>query len=260
MSKSGTSSAGDAASPQQDAGRTAAEDAASLAAHEIRSHLTVLNGYLSMLDDGSLGRLPEPARAVLPPMRAKTRAIMRMVEDMLEDARQQDGRLHLARRQLDLRSIVQGVADEVTFDLPATHQLLVEVPEKAVPVYADAKRVATIVRNLLDNAIKYSPEGGPVQCRVEAADGEARITVRDRGIGVDPGDVEQLFQRFERGPQDKSDVEGVGLGLYISRTVARLHGGDITMIGRRGEGAELTVRLPMSRQPPANGPQGARRS
>ena len=249
MSESDTSSGGDSTGSPQGAGRTAAQDAASLAAHEIRSHLTVLNGYLSMLDDGSLGRLPEPARAVLTPMRAKTRAIMRMVEDLLEDAREQDGRLHLARRQLDLRSVVQGVADETRFDLPESHQLKVEVPEAPVPVYVDPRRVATIVRNLLDNAIKYSPEGGAIECRVEAVDSEARITVKDHGIGVDPEGVEQLFQRFERGPQDKSDVEGVGLGLYISRNVARLHGGDISMSGRRGEGAELTVRLPMSRRP-----------
>jgi signal transduction histidine kinase len=228
------------------------EDTTRLTAHEIRSHLTVLNGYLSMLEDGSLGRLPEPARAVLAPMRAKTRAISMMVDDMLEDVRQRDGRLHLSRRTVDLRNVVRSVADEARFDLTDSHQLNVEVPPSPVVATVDPKRVATIVRNLIDNAIKYSPDGGPIDCGLEVVDDQARITVKDHGIGIDPGEAEQLFERFERG-RDASHriVEGVGLGLYISRTLARLHDGDISVSGRTGEGAEFTVHLPLSRSAPA---------
>ena len=237
----GGSEASSAAGPDSAAG-----DVARLAAHEIRSQLTVLNGYLSMLEDGSLGRLPEPARSVLSPMRAKTRAISRMVDDMLEDARQQDGRLHLSRRSVDLRTLVEAVAAEARVDLPDSHNLRVEVPDRPVKADVDPRRVATIVRNLIDNAIKYSPDGGAIACQVEVAGDEARITVRDSGIGIDPAEAEKLFGRFERGLEVSAhSVDGVGLGLYISRTLARLHDGDITVAGRRGVGSEFTVGLPI---------------
>lgn len=199
-----------------------------------------------MLEDGTLGRLPEPARSALSPMRAKTRAISRLVDDMLEDVRQRDGRLRLSRRSVDLGRVVREVADEAWFDLTESHELNVEIPALPLVANIDPKRVATIVRNLIDNAIKYSPDGGAILCRLEAVDGEARITVGDRGVGVDPGEAEQLFDRYERGRASVRGGDGVGLGLYIARTLARLHDGDISVRGRSGEGAEFTVRLPLA--------------
>jgi signal transduction histidine kinase len=223
------------------------EETARLTAHEIRSHLAVLNGYLSMLEDGSLGRLPEPARASLSPMRAKTRAISRLVDDMLEDVRQRDGRLYLSRRRVDLRSIVRSVADEARFELTDAHRLSTGIPAYSVAADADPNRIATVVRNLINNAIKYSPDGGPIDCNLEVVDDQARITVRDHGIGVDAAEAEQLFGRFQRGRDISNEVvDGVGLGLYISRTLARLHDGDISVSGRPGVGAEFTLHLPLA--------------
>ena len=219
------------------------DDSRRLAGHEIRSQLTVLSGYLAMLEDGSLGTLPVAARSALAPMRAKVLAISRLVDDMLEDVRSRDGRLRLSRRRFDLRATVRSAADEIRLDLAETHRLEVGLPDDPVVVEADPRRVATILRNLLDNAIKYSPDGGAIECRLEVGGGDARVSVRDHGLGIEPNDAERLFQRFERG---EDSIEGVGLGLYISRMLARLHGGDIMVSSPRDGGSEFTVILPLA--------------
>lgn len=217
-----------------------------LAAHEIRSHLSVLIGYLSMLEDGTLGALPTAARSALGPMRAKTRAISRMVEDLLEDARFQDGRVHLSRHPADVRMVVQETVDDASPGLSAALELRVHVPDEPVVADVDPGRVSTIVRNLIDNAIKYSPNGGVIDCTVESGAEIAVITISDQGIGIDPEQAGQLFQRFERGRHgDRRPVQGVGLGLYIARALARLHGGDISVTVRQGGGSRFVVTLPL---------------
>lgn len=218
---------------------------AHVAAHEIRSHLGVLSGYLSMLEDGTLGALPAAARAALTPMRVKTRAISRMVEDMLDDARLEDGRLHLYRRPADVRTVVQETVDDAGPGLSAALELRVHLPNEPVVADMDPGRVSTIVRNLIDNAIKYSPAGGVIDCTVETGGEMAVITVSDQGIGIDPEQAGLLFQRFERGRARGRPVQGVGLGLYIARALARLHGGDISVIRRQVGGSQFVVTLPL---------------
>jgi signal transduction histidine kinase len=222
-------------------------DPARVAAHEIRSHVGVLNGYLSMLEDGTLGDLPPAARLALVPMRAKTRALSRMADDMLEDARFADGRLHLSRHPADVRTAVQEAVNDAGPGLSPALELRVHIPDEPIVADVDPGRVGTIVRNLIDNAIKYSPDGGVIDCTVETDDAMAVITVTDQGVGIDPDQAGQLFGRFERGRDaDRRPVPGVGLGLYIARVLARQHGGDIKMNNRRGGGSRFVVTLPLA--------------
>lgn len=218
-----------------------------LAAHEIRGHLAVLGGYLSMLEDGTLGELPRSAQAALAPMEARVRAMRRLVEDMLEDARHHDGRLHLSRRAVDLRDVLREAADDVRGELSDLHELHVVAPQQAVEAWVDPGRVGTIIRNLLDNAVKYSPSGGVVECRLESDGAHATIAVSDEGVGIGPEDAAKLFRRFGRGAAEGSGVPGVGLGLYICRTLARLHGGDVTAERRSLRGMRFVVTLPLQR-------------
>ena len=110
-------------------------------------------------------------------------------------------------------------------------------------ILADVMRLEIIVGNLLDNAIKYSPDGGDLMLRLSAAEGLALVSVRDHGIGIAPEDMDRLFVRFSR-LAPRSDVPGTGLGLYLARELARLHGGDIIAVSRPGEGSEFTLSLP----------------
>lgn len=225
-------------------------DPTRLAAHEIRGHLAVLAGYLSLVREGDLGEVPEGVARVLEQMDAKAHAISHLVDDMLEDARFQDGRLHLALRLVDLAEVVTGATRETRACLSPRHSLEVCVPDQPVVAEIDPGRVLTILRNLLDNAAKYSPDGGPIRCRLEARDGVAVITVADRGLGIRPADADLVFQRFGRAHASESAIPGVGLGLYICRTLARLHGGDVAVRRRSGGGSEFVLRLPLQ-QPPA---------
>lgn len=223
-------------------------DPTRLAAHEIRSHLGLLTGYLSMLQEGALGQLPDALAPVLEEMTSKTRAISRLVEDMLEDARFQDGRLHLSVRFVDLREVVEAATAEMRATLSAKHSLTVHLPERPLVAEVDPGRVRTILRNLLDNSAKYSPDGGPIECRLEPGDGVAVLSVADRGIGISAADADLVFRRFGRAHSSEASISGVGLGLYICRTLARLHGGDVRVKPRSGPGSEFLVTLPLKQQ------------
>ena len=113
-------------------------------------------------------------------------------------------------------------------------------------VDVDAGRVETILRNLLDNAIKFSPNGGRVRCHLGVGHASARVHVVDQGLGIPPEDMHRLFTRFSRlVTSENSHISGTGLGLYLSRELARLHGGDITARSANGRGARFTFSLPL---------------
>ncbi|HEX6487549.1 MAG TPA: ATP-binding protein [Candidatus Dormibacteraeota bacterium] len=228
-----------------DSHRELVGDHARLLAHEIRGHLGVLNGYIAMLEDGSLGKLPPRARGAVPEMRAKARAIAHLVDDLLEDARLNDGQIHLAIRTADLKAIVAQSVDEARPSLPANHSLVAHLPSEPVFALVDRGRIAIILRNLIDNAVKYSPDGGQVDCHLEHDATKAVIYVADRGLGVPMADSEAIFHRFGRGSQ-RDRIAGVGLGLYISRRLAELHGGEIVQRPRAGGGSVFRLTLPLA--------------
>jgi signal transduction histidine kinase len=216
-----------------------------LASHELRGPLSVLSGYLSMVDDGSVP--PEGLRRVLPVLITKVGEMNRLVDQMLETARLEDGRLRLEREPADLVTLLR---EAVTTTLPLgapRHEVVVET-QGAVPVHVDSGRIVTVLANLVGNAVKYSPGGGEVRCSV-AADGDGHVLVRisDHGIGIASTDLPRLFTRFGRVvTRENSHIAGTGLGLYLSRELARMHGGDITVESSPGRGSVFTLRLPVS--------------
>ena len=218
-----------------------------LASHELRGPVAILRGYLSMLADGSLGPLPEAAQQVMPTLLSKLQAMNRLIEDMLETARLEDSRLQLKKRRLDAVALLSSVVAGAREGLPATHKLELDLPRKPVEVEADADRVATILVNLVDNAVKYSPRGGTVRCILRPAGGRARIEVSDQGLGIEAEQQPALFTRFGRVlTPENSAIAGTGLGLYLSRQLARLHGGEITVVSEAGKGSTFTLELPLA--------------
>jgi signal transduction histidine kinase len=225
-----------------------------MASHELRGPVAILRGYLSMLADGSLGALPEAAQQVMPTLISKLHAMNRMVEDMLETARLEDSRLQLRKRRLDLAELMKSVVENAHKDAPATHPIELNVPGKAVEVDADADRIATILSNLIDNAIKYSPEGGKIRCALKSEGGKAAIAVSDHGLGIAPDQQLALFTRFGRVlTPESSGIPGTGLGLYLSKQLARLHDGDIRVDSKPGKGSTFTLELPLAEAQSASG-------
>jgi signal transduction histidine kinase len=218
-----------------------------LASHELRSPLGVINGYLSMLEQGSLGQLKESGVRAIEVLKAKTLEMSLLVAQMLDAARLEDGRLGLKRDRLDLRMLASGAMQVVGPVASAAHELTLETPAGEVMVFGDDDRIVTIISNLLENAIKYSPDGGKIQCIVAVADGEAHLTVIDHGVGIEASELPRLFNRFERiQNQRTSHVSGAGIGLYLSRELARQHGGDIRVESQPGSGSTFTLVLPLA--------------
>ena len=217
-----------------------------LASHELRSPLGVINGYLSMLEQGSLGQLQEPGLRAVEVLKAKTAELNLLVTQMLDSARLEDGRLALKRDRLDLRDVASTAIQAVRPLAGPDHVVTLETPPSEVTVMGDADRIKTIISNLLENAIKYSPNGGRVQCIVSMADGVATLQVVDGGVGIAREDLPRLFNRFERiEHRETSHVGGTGLGLYLSRELARQHGGDIRVESRPRSGSTFTLTLPL---------------
>jgi signal transduction histidine kinase len=164
--------------------------------------------------------------------------------------------MQLKKQRVDAVALVTRVVETARKDVPDTHNLDLDVPRKPVEVDVDADRVATILGNLIDNAVKYSPNGGKVRCSVKSGAGKASIAVSDQGLGIDPEQLQSLFTRFGRVvTQESSRIPGTGLGLYLSRQLARLHGGDITVDSQRGKGSTFTLQLPLAEEKPQREPE-----
>jgi signal transduction histidine kinase len=216
-----------------------------LASHELRGPITVIRGYLSMAESGSLGRLSPELTQVLPLLISRADEMNALVEQMIEAARLEEGRLELHPEQADLREIAQRALELVRPLADLNHPLVIEAPAEQVNVLVDPNRVATIVSNLLTNAIKYSPAGGEVRCSVFRESRMAKVRVSDRGVGIASRDLPRLFTRFGRiNNKATNHVPGTGLGLYLSRELARMHGGDLTVESVPGEGSIFTLAVP----------------
>ena len=218
-----------------------------LASHELRGPITVIRGYLSMLERGSLGDIPDAARKALPVLTAKADEMNSLVEQMIEAARLEEGKLELSPRHADLREVARTALEMARPFTATTHGLVFESADIEIPVTVDVDRIATVIGNLLTNAIKYSPGGGPVTLKVSTDDHVAKISVTDTGVGIPPDRLDRLFTRFGRiVTPETSHIPGTGLGLYLSRELARLHGGDITATSVLGKGSTFVLAVPLS--------------
>jgi PAS domain S-box-containing protein len=217
-----------------------------LASHELRGPLGVVNGYLSLMEAGALGDLPEKALSVLPIMSAQGGVMKRLIDEMLETARlEQTAELDL--EPLDLRDAVVETIRMTARLGDAEDRVKVEVPAQAVPVIADHHRLTMIISALVDNALKYSAPRRAVTCRVGVEGGSAVVAVRDRGQGIRAEDLPRLFTRFGRimSPENAS-VPGTGLGLYLAQQFAHMQGGRITVESEPGQGSTFALRLPVA--------------
>jgi signal transduction histidine kinase len=221
-----------------------------LASHELRGPLTVVRGYVSMLEGGLLGDLNERGRKAVPVISAKVLEMNALIEQMIEAARLEDGALMLRPEANDLRDLVNAAVDSARPVLDGEHEIRVKCPDRPVHVRVDGERVKTIVSNLVGNAIKYSPMGGTVDVDVVNRGGIARVSVKDQGVGIAKEDLPILFTRFGRVSTPETDhLPGTGLGLFLGRQLARLHGGEITVDSEPGRGSTFTLHLPVSEQP-----------
>ena len=216
-----------------------------LASHELRGPVTVIRGYVSMLEGGLLGHLNDRGRSAAGVMALKISEMNELIEDMMEAARLEEGGVTMRAVDTDLREVARVAGEAVRPMLGPRHKLVLDLPDRRVRVRVDPDRTKTIITNLLSNAIKYSPKGGAVTCHLRSRAGVARVSVIDHGLGIARENLPTLFTRFGRVMTPETEhLKGTGLGLFLARQLAQLQGGDITVASVEGKGSTFTLQLP----------------
>jgi len=219
-----------------------------LVAHELRSPLTVLRGYLSMFRDATPERLRELEERSLPALEAKTVEMSRLVDQMVEVARLEEGSIRLRADRVDLWSVAdQTVNLARALEERPLHRIAFEPFAGELNVVGDAERIQMILSNLLSNAIKYSPSGTEVTVNLDKTEEFGRVAVNDQGVGIPLSDQSRLFSRFMRVDRpDSEHVPGTGMGLYLSRELARRMGGDVVLQWAGLGGSSFALLMPLA--------------
>jgi len=219
----------------------------SIASHQLRTPLTAIRGFLSLVLEGSYGKLSAEVEDVLNKVYSANNHLVDLVENLLNISRIESGRIQYQFALGDIAGTLRELSDAFSVVAKGRNlDLSFSYPEKPVaPFLMDAQKIREVVSNMIDNAIKYTQEGG-VMVRLSSDGGKVRIAVSDTGVGIAPEDLSILFQKFRRGKESgKVNVSGTGLGLYVGKNFAEAHGGRIFVESDGvGKGSTFILEIP----------------
>jgi two-component system, OmpR family, sensor kinase len=212
------------------------------ASHELRTPLTSIGGHARMLDEWALEKDPQRAKQSVGAIRREAKRMGVLVESLLALTRGDEGAPPEVGRH-DLAAVAEEAVQ--TARVAGNGKVSVEYahPERGAVATFDRNRVLQLAAILLDNAVKYTPEGGKVTVRVREGDGQVELEVSDTGIGIPDAQLPLIFERFYRADPSRT-TGGAGLGLSIARQIAEAHGGTIEVSSKPGEGSTFTLLLP----------------
>lgn len=214
----------------------------SVIAHDLRQPVTTISAFAQSLarkDD-----LPPDAAKRVEHIRSAARRLDRMIADLLDLSRLQSDRFQLDVQPTDLCTLARDAVERARPELPG-HEVIVRGPAELPPARVDAIRLEQVLYNLLTNAAKYGEAGAPIEIEIAAHASAAEIAVRNRGPGIDPADVERIFERYQRTEAARRGGQpGLGLGLYMSRKLVEAHGGTLSAESVLGETTTFRIRLP----------------
>ncbi len=220
----------------------------SIASHQLRTPLTAIKGYVSLILEGSYGKVPMTLQDVLNKVYVVNNRMGQLVEDLLSISRIESGRVQYNFVEAQLEPIVADIVDMFTIMAKDKKlSLKIKLPSKSLPkLTLDVNKIREVVSNLIDNALKYTKEGG-VTVTVEGDTKCVSIRIKDTGIGVDPKESKRLFEKFTRSTETmKLDVSGTGLGLYVGKNFVEAHGGLLSVESEGpGKGATFIIKLPV---------------
>ena len=232
----------------EDANRAKSEFLAAMS-HELRTPLNAIGGYVDLMDLEIQGPLTDAQRDALARIEANKRHLLTQINDILSFAKIEAGRIELDLRSLSAIDVLSSMEPLVAPQAEAKGVAYnMERCDPGIELRGDPERVRQVLLNLIGNAIKYTPEGGWVVLACDADDRSAQLRVRDSGVGIPDEERERIFDAFQQvGRRLNQPGEGVGLGLAISRDLARAMDGDLTVESAPGEGSTFTLRLPRAR-------------
>jgi two-component system phosphate regulon sensor histidine kinase PhoR len=228
----------------------ARSDFVATASHELRTPLAAVYGAARTLRRTDIEMLAEQRDRFLEIIESETERLTGIVSQILLAGQLEEGRVDVAPTVTDVDALAQSVLDSVRLRVPERVELRLERDGGSALALADADKLRQVLVNLVDNAVKYSPDGGEVTVELGAQRDRVQVAVRDNGLGIPPSEHERIFERFYRlDPALTRGVGGSGLGLYISRELVDRMGGTLTVRSETGEGATFVVDLPAASAP-----------
>lgn len=220
-------------------------DFIAFAAHELRGPITVIRGYLDVVQDELKDVLEPDQKELFHRLTVSANRLSGYINNILNTSRYDRRHLRMHLEQTSVKDVYDTIKDDMLLRATSqTRTLSVEIPDGLPDIAADTASLSEVFSNLIDNAIKYSNEGGPINVTASSKGDYVEITIQDHGIGMPGNVVSNLFQKFYRSHRSRETVAGTGIGLYISKAIVESHGGTISVQSEDGHGSTFTVSLP----------------
>ncbi len=215
----------------------------SVASHEFKTPITSLKATVQLINrklNGKVDKIPEVIKLGISAERHVTK-LMHLVQDLLSTTKIEQGQLALNKTLFTLSDVIDGCCGHI--DLGGDYKIVFQ-GDHSTKVFADQYKIDQVLVNLVNNAVKYAPESKDIIISVEHVEGQTKVSVIDKGPGIDAEDQVRLFERFNRGKKPKNDNSGLGLGLYISSEIIHRHSGKMGVESIIGKGATFWFTLP----------------
>lgn len=220
-------------------------DFIAFAAHELRGPITVIRGYLDVLEDELEDVLKDDQHELFRRLTVSANRLSGYINNILNTSRYDRRHLKMHLEETTLAAVYDTIRDDMNLRASAQNRVLtVNIPPELPKIAADPASLGEVFSNLIDNAIKYSNEGGTINVTAAVKGDVVELSVEDHGIGMPSSVVSNLFQKFYRSHRSRETVAGTGIGLYISKAIVESHGGNISVRSEDGHGSTFTVSLP----------------
>jgi len=219
----------------------------SIAAHQLRTPLSAIKWVIKMVLDGDAGKLNQEQQELLFKGYQSNERIIRLVNDMLNVSRIEEGRFGYSFARSNLKKVLDIVVDSLEPKIKEKNiNLILNIPKKIPDMNMDEQKMILVTQNLIENAVKYTPDRGRVEVKIELSKQFVKIKIKDNGVGIPKKEQAKLFTKFYRASNVmRMQTEGSGLGLFIVKNIIEKHGGDISFKSKEGQGSEFIITLPI---------------
>lgn len=211
--------------------------------HDLKTPLVSITGALTALLDKKSNLDAQHIRELLETARGESDRLNRIVNNLLDMTKMESGVLRISKKPCDLRDLIGACLEQLKEKI-GCREIIIEIPKDSPEISVDFPFMLKALFNIVDNALKYSPDGSPVEIRAEFFQHNALVRIKDSGLGIPREDLKRIFEKFYR-VERSQNVSGTGLGLCISKSIIEAHSGKICAESAPGKGSTFTVELPL---------------